>query len=98
MPKPAGSLENMMRGKMAATSEPAKSEVAKARSTPAAAPTGEANKPPIDKVSLYLPKPVHKYIKQIALDMDRRPHDLLMEGVELLLKQHGKSLKDLTGA
>jgi hypothetical protein len=51
-------------------------------------------KPGIDKVTLYLPKAVHKFIKQTALDLDRRPHDILMEGVEHVLKRHGKSLKD----
>lgn len=51
----------------------------------------------IDKVTLYLPKPVYKYLKQKALDFDRKPHDLLIEAVELLLKKDGKTITALTG-
>jgi hypothetical protein len=52
--------------------------------------------PDIDKVTLYLPKPVYRLIKQMALDYERRPHDLLVEGVELLLARYGKSIAELT--
>ena len=48
----------------------------------------------IDKVTVYLPRPVYRFIKQTALELEKRPHDLLMQGIELLLEQHGKSLKD----
>lgn len=51
----------------------------------------------IDKVTLYLPKPVYKYLKQKALDFDRKPHDMLIEAVELLLKKDGKTIAALTG-
>jgi hypothetical protein len=50
----------------------------------------------IDKVTLYLPKPVYRLIKQMALDFERRPHDLLVEGVELLLARYGKSIAEVT--
>lgn len=96
MAKPAGSLESMMRERIATQAEPA-TGAAKSRPAQVAAPAPDPSKPPIDKVSLYVPKAAHKFLKQVALDMDRRPHDLFMEGVDLVLRQHGKSLKDFTG-
>jgi hypothetical protein len=57
-----------------------------------AAPAAAA--PEIEKVTVYLPKPVYRFIKQTALELERRPHDLLMQGIDLMLAQHGKSLKD----
>lgn len=41
-------------------------------------------------LSLYLDKRVQKVIKEIALAYDRRPHDLYIEGVNMLLKSYGK--------
>lgn len=57
-----------------------------------AAPTTGSQE--IEKVTVYLPKQVYRFVKQTALEMEKRPHDLLMQGVELMLAQHGKSLKD----
>lgn len=51
----------------------------------------------IERVTLYLPKPVYRYLKQLALDLDvSRTHDLLIEGVEMVLAKHGKSIAALT--
>lgn len=51
----------------------------------------------IERVTLYLPKPVYKYLKQLAVELDiSRTHDLLIEGIELVLAKHGKSIADLT--
>jgi len=55
--------------------------------------TGTAD---VDKVTLYLPKPVYRLIKQMALDFERRPHDLLLEGIDLLLTRYGKSIASVT--
>jgi hypothetical protein len=41
-------------------------------------------------VSLYLDKRVQKVIKEIALAYDRKPHDLYIEAVNMLLKSYGK--------
>jgi hypothetical protein len=49
-------------------------------------------------VSLYIPRAAYKFIKQTALDFDKKPHDLLIEGVEMVLAKHGKSLKDFQDA
>lgn len=51
----------------------------------------------IERVTLYLPKPVYKYLKQLALELDvSRTHDLLIEGVEMVLAKHGKSISAIT--
>lgn len=57
-----------------------------------AAPVATAHE--IEKVTVYLPKPVYRFIKQVALELEKRPHDLLMQGVDMMLSQHGKSLSD----
>ena len=41
-------------------------------------------------VSLYLPKAVQKEIKLIAIGGDRKPHDVYIEAIDLLLKHHGR--------
>jgi hypothetical protein len=41
-------------------------------------------------VSLYLDKRVQKVIKEIALTYDRKPHDLYIDAVNLLLRSYGK--------
>ena len=40
--------------------------------------------------SIYLSKPVQRVLRRIAADIDRRPHDLLIEGVELVLQKYGQ--------
>ena len=46
--------------------------------------------------TLYLDKAVRKVIKEIALHFDRKPHDLYLEGIELMLAHYGRpSLKEL---
>jgi hypothetical protein len=41
-------------------------------------------------VSLYLDKRVQRVIKEIALTYDRKPHDLYIDAVNLLLRSYGK--------
>src|SRR4051794_33925605 len=103
MAKPQGSLESMMRARIEETPAP-KARTSKARSAkaseaapvtpPAPAPGAPAK---VEKVSLYIPKAAYKFIKQTALDFDKKPHDLLIEGVEMVLAKHGKSLRDFQG-
>jgi hypothetical protein len=40
--------------------------------------------------SLYISKKVQKTLKEIALEYDRRPHDLLIEAVDLVLQRYGR--------
>lgn len=106
--KPVLSLSDMMAAQLGRETEAgAKASLAPAErdrpdeaaetAPPAKARGGAARTPgvpEIEKVTVYLPKPVYRFIKQTALELDRRPHDLLMQGVDLMLAQHGKSLKD----
>ena len=100
--KPGQSLSDMMAAEIG--QQPTKPSATKKRAAPKAKvvkltqPQGEAapaaTAHEIEKVTVYLPKPVYRFIKQVALELDKRPHDLLMQGVDMLLSQHGKSLKD----
>ena len=107
MAKPGQSLSDMMaadlgqeaKAKSSAPKKAAPSRAPKsAKVVPLSQPQGDAAPTSaaleIEKVTVYLPKPVYRFIKQTALELDCRPHDLLMQGVDLILGQHGKSLKD----
>ncbi len=48
--------------------------------------------------TLYLDRSVQKVIKEIAIQYDRRPHDLYIEGINLMLAQYGKpTIKEILG-
>lgn len=40
--------------------------------------------------SLYLPSEAQRAIKEIAFQFDKRPHDLYIEGINLMLAKYGK--------
>lgn len=40
--------------------------------------------------TLYLDKKVQRVIKEIALQYDRKAHDLYLEGINLMLAQYGR--------
>jgi hypothetical protein len=88
MVAPKKSLEDMMLAELRGAAETPRSPIAATQRTGTAAN--------IDKVTLYLPKPVYRLIKQMALDFERRPHDLLLEGIDLLLARYGKSIAAVT--
>ncbi len=44
----------------------------------------------VPNVSLYLDPTVIRRIKRMAIELDCRPHDLLVEGVNLMLRKHGQ--------
>lgn len=47
--------------------------------------------------SLYLTPEVRQAIREIAFQFNRKPHDLYMEGIDLMLAQYGKpSSKELS--
>lgn len=49
----------------------------------------------VEKLTVYVPKPAAKRLKQMALDHDRRVNDFLQEGVDLMLAKYGQpSLSD----
>jgi len=41
-------------------------------------------------VSVYINKPVQKEIKRLAIDLDRKTHDLYLEALDLLLTKYGR--------
>jgi hypothetical protein len=95
MAKPQGSLESMMRARIEETPTPKARSTKASKVMPIAAPAPALEIPAkVEKVSLYVPKAAYKFIKQTALDFDKKPHDLLIEGVEMVLAKYGKSLKD----
>src|SRR5689334_20442474 len=49
--------------------------------------------------SLYLDRRVIRVLKEIALPYDKKVHDLLVEGVNLVLKKYGRpSVEEITRA
>ncbi len=48
-------------------------------------------------ISVYLDKRVQREVKRIAVDLDRRPHDLYLEAVDLVLRHYGRrSIAEIT--
>jgi hypothetical protein len=63
-------------------------------STSVAIAPGRKDRP---HVSLYLDKKVQRVIKEVALQYDKKPHDLYLEAIDLMLIQYGRaSIKDLS--
>jgi hypothetical protein len=52
-------------------------------------PAGRKAQPDIVHTSVYLPKSVHRKLKEIAFHTDRKIHDIIMEGIDETLKRHG---------
>jgi hypothetical protein len=51
----------------------------------------------IARTSLYIPRAAYRKVKEIAIASDRRPHDVIMEGIDLVLAKYGcPSLAKLT--
>jgi hypothetical protein len=58
------------------------------RSAPAK-PAGRWPRPDIKHTSVYLPEAAYEALRQVAFDERRKIHDLLIEGVEPVLKKRG---------
>ena len=41
-------------------------------------------------MSLYVGKRVQRALKEIALEYDRKPHDILIEAVDMVLQRYGR--------
>ena len=54
---------------------------------PAIAPPQRQSAP---HMSLYIGKKVQRVLKEIALEYDRKPHDLLLEAVDMMLRRYGR--------
>ena len=47
-----------------------------------------ADRPDIVHTSLYLPKPLHQALREIAFKKDCKIHDLVIEGIETVVQRH----------
>ncbi len=52
-------------------------------------PAGRKPRPNIVHTSVYLPRPVYMKIREIAYVTDQKIHDLLIEGIDNVLRNHG---------
>ena len=63
--------------------------------TPEAAPPAaetpkpKAKGPDIVHTSIYVPKVAYRKLQEIALVQDRKVHDVIMDGLDAILQQHG---------
>jgi hypothetical protein len=55
-------------------------------------PQAAERAPSGDRTSIYLPPGALRALKEIALDRDCKVNDLLIEGVEAVLRKHGRLL------
>ena len=74
---------------MTATSEPVTPATA-ALPLPAEISPSPQPRPAKSHTTIYLSKRVLLELRRIALDFDRKPHDLLIEGVDFVLKKYGR--------
>ena len=68
--------------------EPAAAAPAVAADTPAK-PAGRRPRPDVVHTSVYLPREVHRRLREIAFTRDVKVHDVIMEGIDAALQQHG---------
>jgi hypothetical protein len=57
--------------------------------SPGLAPPRRRVPPDVQHTSIYVPKVAYRKIREIALIGDRRPHDVIMQGIDLVLEKHG---------
>ena len=69
----------------APVSGPAPETAPKAESAPA----GRKPRPDVVHTSVYLPKEVHRRLREIAFTRDVKVHDVIMEGIDAALQRHG---------
>jgi hypothetical protein len=55
---------------------------------PAAMPRPRG-RPDVQHTSIYVPKPAYRKIREIALARDVKAHDLILEGIDLVLAKYG---------
>jgi hypothetical protein len=49
----------------------------------------EKKKKEIVLQTVYLPKAVHKQLRELAFEREKKMHDILMEGLDLAFKKYG---------
>lgn len=69
---------------------PTRTQAGAVEAPPAPVPTPRRKaRGDIHHTSLYVPKAAYRKIREIAFAQDRKPHDVIMEGLDLVLKQYG---------
>ena len=49
------------------------------------------------RYTAYLPRPVYRQLKKLAFTHDRKMHEFVLEGLDLVFREHGlRSIHDLT--
>ena len=56
---------------------------------PNAKPAGRRARPEVVHTSVYLPREVHRKLREIAFTRDVKVHDIIMEGIDAALQKHG---------
>lgn len=54
-----------------------------------AKPASRKARPDIVHTSVYLPREVHRRLREIAFTRDVKIHDVIMEGIDAALRKHG---------
>ncbi|MCJ2079852.1 hypothetical protein [Methylobacterium sp. J-090] len=50
---------------------------------------GRKPRPEVVHTSVYLPREVHRRLREIAFTRDVKVHDVIMEGIDAALQKHG---------
>jgi len=61
----------------------------RAQSEAAEKPAGRRPRPDVVHTSVYLPREVHRRLREIAFTRDVKVHDVIMEGINAALQKHG---------
>ena len=95
MAKPRPSLESFAQAAAPAAAQPLPAQAPPPTQEPTTVVKGLRKDRP--HTTLYLDKRAIRAIKEIALQYDRKPHDLYLEGIDMMLTHYGRpSLKDIS--
>ena len=62
-------------------------------------PASRRARPDVVHTSVYLPRAVHRKLREIAFTRDVKVHDVIMEGIDEALRKHGHpSVEALKGS
>ncbi len=68
-----------------------------AEAAPAAPPTPAKPKPDVQHTSVYIPRGAHERLREIAFHERVKMHDLIMEGLDLVIQKRGHGEKATRG-
>lgn len=61
-------------------------------------PSGEKKRPSVKQQTVYLPVAVYRQLRELAFVEERKMHDYLLQGLDLVFREKGlKSIAELTG-